>query len=485
MVRIFQKIKTSLLSVPLHVKILGLALGLIILFGSLTIVRIQQEVQQNIRFMMQKESRFIASELSFQVRDFLLINDLFGLTNTLKISVQNRPNLRYAFVIEGRKNVLAHTFGIGFPVALLDVHRQTVVDGQPVTSRLVTDEGIIWDTWAPIFSNGDKAIRVGVTEKNMHQQLSHLINALIANTVVIGIVSVFLSLFLTWIITWPVKQLLKGTRQVEMGDYSVHLVAESRDEVGRLIEGFNAMVAGLKRAELARVEKEHLQRDFLQQLIAGQENERKRIARELHDQTGQALASFMVELKVLERAKSGLGLADGISRLKNAIIEEMDSIHNLAVELRPSVLDDLGLVPAINMYVKDFQDRYRIETKLTIIGFTGKRAEPPLETCVYRIIQEALINCSKHAKSTEIKIILEWRDKMIRGIIEDNGCGFNVKDVDAIGRMGLYGMQERAQLLNGSCSIESDLGVGTMVQFTVPVTMGNNDEYKQDDDSDR
>jgi len=463
-------IKTSLLSVPLHFKILGLALGLIALFGTLTIVRIQQEVQKNIAFILQEEGRFIASELSYQTRDFLLINDLFGLTNILKNTVLNRPNLRYAFVLDSNSNVLAHTFGTGFPVSLLDVHGQMQIGNVPETSRLVTNEGIVWDTRAPVFPDGNKVIRVGVKEEDMRNKLSLLINALVRNTIFITVVGILLSLFLTWLITRPVKQLLHATRSVRKYDYSVSLATVSRDEVGRLIEGFNAMVAGLKKAEQARVEKEHLQRDFLQQLIAGQENERKRIARELHDQTGQALASFMVELKVLEQAKSVRDVAGGIKRLKNAITEEMDSIHNLAVELRPSVLDDLGLIPAINMYVKDFQDRHRIGTRLTIIGFTDKRAEPCIETCVYRIIQEALTNSAKHAEATEVNILIEWRDEKIRGVIEDNGRGFEIDNVDTIGRMGIYGMQERAQLLNGFCSIDSDLGAGTMIQFKVPVT---------------
>jgi len=468
--KVYRIIKTSLLSVPLRLKILGLALGLIVLFGTVTIVRIQQEVRKNITFILQEESRFIASELSYQSRDFILTNDLFGLTNVLKNTTINRPNLRYAFVVDHRNNVLAHTFGTGFPVSLLDVHGQIQIGKKAATHRLTTNEGIIWDTWTPVFPDGDKIIRIGVNEKNMRSQLSQLINALIRNTVFIAIVGILLALFLTWLITRPVNKLLHATRRVRQGDYSVSLVAESRDEVGRLIGGFNEMVAELRIAENARVEKEVLQRDFLQQLIAAQENERKRIARELHDQTGQALASFMVELKVLEMIQSEQDMAKAIKRLKTAITQEMDSIHNLVFELRPSVLDDLGLIPAIHMYVEDFQIRHKVETKLTIVGFTDKRAESCVETCVYRIIQEALTNSVKHAEPTEMTILLEWRNDIIRGVIEDNGHGFESGKIDTMGRMGLYGMQERAQLLNGSCSIDSAPGAGTMVQFKVPVT---------------
>jgi len=463
-------IKTSLLSVPLRFKILGLALGLILLFGTVTVFRIQQEVNKNINFILQEESRFIASELSYQSRDFLLINDLFGLTNILKNTTLNRPNLRYAFVVDHRNNILAHTFGSGFPISLLEVHVPFKIGDEPSVSRLSTNEGAVWDTWMPIFPDGDKIIRIGVKEENMRNRLSLLINALIRNTVFIAITGIFLALMLTWLIARPVNQLLQATRKVRKGDYSVSLVAESRDEVGRLIDGFNEMVEELRIADKARAEKELLQRDFLQRLIAAQENERKRIARELHDQTGQALASFKVELKVLEKKKSEQDITKAIQRLKQSITKEMDSIHNLVFELRPSVLDDLGLIPAINMYVKDFRERHKIDTQLTTLGFTDRRAESCAETCVYRIIQEALTNSVKHAQSTEVTILLEWRNDIIRGVIEDNGVGFEMENVDTTGQMGLYGMQERAQLLNGSCSIDSEPGAGTMVQFKVPVT---------------
>ncbi len=463
-------LRTFLLSVPLRFKILGLALGLIALFGTVTIVRIQQEVQDNITFILQEESRFIASELSYQSRDFLLINDLFGLTNTLKNTAINRPDLRYAFVIDSQNNVLAHTFGDGFPISLLDIHGRLQNTDKPIIKKLRTNEGVVWDTWMHIFPNGDKIIRVGIKEDNMRKHLSLLINALIRNTIFIAVTGILLSLFLTWLITQPVKQLLKATRKVRKGDYSVSLVPESHDEVGKLIKGFNAMVAELQDAQQAREEKEVLQRDFLQQLIAAQENERKRISRELHDQTGQALASFMVELKVLEQGRSKLDTVNGIQRLKSAITKEMDSIHNLVFELRPSVLDDLGLIPAIKMYVEDFKERHKINTKLTTIGFTDKRAESCVETCVYRIIQEALTNSAKHAMAMEVTILLEWKDTIIRGVIEDDGRGFEIETFDTTGRMGLYGMQERAQLLNGLCSIESEPGAGTMIQFQVPIT---------------
>ena len=206
--------------------------------------------------------------------------------------------------------------------------------------------------------------------------------------------------------------------------------------------------------------------------MAGQESERNWIARELHDQTGQALASVMVDLKMLENAKSESETQQSISRLRKAITEEMAAIHDLAVALRPSVLDDLGLVPAVEVLVKSFTGRYGIPVELTVIGFGAKRAEPCTETSVYRIVQEALANVARHAKATEVSVLLEWRGKKIRGVIEDNGIGFEPERVDSMARLGVLGMKERAQLLQGTFRIESALGEGAMVVFEMPVKVG-------------
>jgi signal transduction histidine kinase len=220
------------------------------------------------------------------------------------------------------------------------------------------------------------------------------------------------------------------------------------------------------------VEKEYLQRDFLHRVMAGQEGERKRIARELHDQTGQALASVMVDLKMLENAKNETEARQSIGRLRKAITEEMEAIHNLAVALRPSVLDDLGLVPAVEMLVRGFITRQEIPVELTIIGFAEKRPDGCTETCVYRIVQEALSNVARHARATEVSVLLEWRGENIRGVIEDNGIGFAPERVDSKTKLGVLGMKERAQLLQGTFRIESGPGDGTMLVFEMPAKAG-------------
>jgi len=464
-----RRLRSALLSVPLKLKILGLALALILLFGAVSIYKVQAALSENLNEFLREESRFVAAELSYQAHDYLLINDVYGLTQMLRNTVQNRPDLRYIFVRNAAGQVMAHTFEGGFPADLLE--KAPTLSPPASSPRLRrTNEGRIWEATAGI-SNGNKgAVVVGVKGDSLRHQIGAITGSLARTTLLVAVFGVLLSLGLTWLITRPVTRLLEATRAVRRGDYSVRLdSAESRDELGRLMEGFNAMALSLASADKARVEKELLQRDFLHRVMAGQEGERKRIARELHDQTGQALASFMVDLKVLENARSAEELGQGIARLRKAITEEMEAIHDLAVALRPTVLDDLGLVPAVEMLARNFEKRHRIQVRLNFLGFLDRRLEVCLETCVYRIIQEALTNIAKHAQATEVTIFLECREETLRGGVEDNGRGFEPGNIDQAKHMGIYGMRERIQLLGGSFHIDSDTGEGAMISFEIPL----------------
>lgn len=464
--------KSFLLSVPLKLKILGLALGLILFFGAVTIYNVQKALKENMDDFLKEESRFIAAGLSYQVYDYLLINDLYGLTQMLRDMVQSRPDLRYIFVRNSTGQVIAHTFEGGFPADLL-MSPAGIPSSSSELRLLHTNEGKIWEASAGISNGSEGVVLVAVRGDRLQRQIEGITGALARTTLLVAAFGMLLSLGLTWLITRPVGRLLKATRAVQDGDYSVRLIpAETKDELGKLMEGFNAMVLSLASADNARLEKEYLQRDFLHRVMAGQEGERKRIARELHDQTGQALASVMVDLKMLENAKNESDTSQSIGRLRKAITEEMAAIHDLAVALRPSVLDDLGLVPAVEMLVRSFIGRQGIMVELTVIGFAEKRADACTETCIYRVVQEALANVARHAQATEVSVLLEWRGDKIRGVIEDNGIGFDPDMVDAKTSLGVLGMQERTQLLNGTFRIESSPGEGAMLVFEMSARAG-------------
>jgi signal transduction histidine kinase len=255
----------------------------------------------------------------------------------------------------------------------------------------------------------------------------------------------------------------------------------SLDEQGLALLGAIGRQVGVA-IENARLWEELKQRDalrgqLLEQAIAVQEDERRHIARELHDQTGQALTSLLVWLRALEAEADGAtGLVVSPARLqelKAIVADTLDDVRDLALELRPSVLDDLGLVPALQRYVRTCHERHQLAIDFQTLGLEGVRLPPAVETALYRIAQEALTNVIQHAGARRVSLLLEARAGAVVMIVEDNGCGFEVDQFThgpLDGRwLGLSGMWERAELLGGRLTIESAPGDGTTVFVDIPL----------------
>jgi signal transduction histidine kinase len=244
----------------------------------------------------------------------------------------------------------------------------------------------------------------------------------------------------------------------------LQLLSSIGHQMGVAIE--NASLWG----ELKR--REEVRGQLLKGTIAAQETERKRIARELHDQTSQSLAALMVGLNVVE-GQAPEAMRRTIAVLRQLTTKTLEEVHGLALGLRPASLDDLGLIVVLQQYTKEYTSRYGIEGHFQAIGFEGRRLPPETEVVLYRIIQEALTNVVKHSEAKKVSVLLEVRGTTTVAIVEDDGKGF---DVDAVlaprasaQNLGLYGMQERAALINGALTIESTPGVGTSVFVEVPL----------------
>lgn len=220
-------------------------------------------------------------------------------------------------------------------------------------------------------------------------------------------------------------------------------------------------------------QKETLRRQLLERVITVQEEERKRIARELHDQTGQPLTFLIMTLKVLEEARSLTEVRARIEDLRDTVLQILKQVHDLAFELRPSVLDDLGLLAALRHYLRGYKYRFRLPIDLQVVGFDGHRLSPDMETALFRIVQEALTNVARHAQASNVSVVLENRATSVMLIVEDNGRGFDVTRAMGLPpheeNLGLYGMRERASLLGGSLTIESTPGTGTTVFVEMPL----------------
>jgi signal transduction histidine kinase len=228
---------------------------------------------------------------------------------------------------------------------------------------------------------------------------------------------------------------------------------------------------------------EMLRRQLFERGIDLQEEERRRIARELHDQTSQRLTSVLMTLGVLAESKSVEEIRAHVGDLRAKVAQTLEEVHDLALELRPRLLDDLGLVAALRHYLGEFRDRYRIPVDLQVVGLDDRRLPARVETALYRVAQQALINVARHAQAQSVGVLLEDRGPLVVLIVEDDGIGFDVEKVMGSHvlqtNLGLYGMRERASLLGGTLTIESALGGGTSVFVEVPL---NREEYVREQD---
>jgi signal transduction histidine kinase len=463
-----QRIWTIAGAVSVRAKIMGIVLGLVLLMGLVITVQVRSVAAAALQERLQSQSVSIAHDVSARSSDLILINDLFALYQLLVNTGANNPDVRYAFIVDPDGVVLAHTFGDGFPPALLESNS---VDGAAHhhTVRLETDEGPVWDTAVPILEGRAGTARVGLSEAGIRSTTKSLTAQMLLTTVLVSAIGIAAAAFLTWLVTRPILELKDAAQAVGRGDFSRRVEPWAGDEIGELAEAFNVMTADLAEAEQERSERDQLRTQLLEKVISAQEEERRRIARELHDETGQSLTSLMVRLQNMNQQCPLPELKPQIDELRQVVSQTLDGVHNLSRELRPSVLDDLGLEAALGRYVQDYRALHHVDVDLVILGLGDSRLSPAIETALYRIVQEGLTNVARHADAATVSVLVERRDGLVRVIIEDDGVGFDPVAADSTGRLGLFGMRERAELLNGSVTVESAPGQGTSVFVQVPL----------------
>ena len=226
----------------------------------------------------------------------------------------------------------------------------------------------------------------------------------------------------------------------------------------------------LENTERRRIERARLQ--LLRQLVRTQEDERRRIAREIHDHLGQQSTALRLSLEALKQQCTQHTELCGPIEQTQAIAASLDSdVDFLAWELRPASLDDLGLVAALANFVKEWSTHFHIQADYHSTGMDGERPSPETEINLYRIAQEALNNICKHAQASHVGVLLERRNQHIALIIEDDGVGFDPSQkVEADSGLGLLGMRERASLVGGTLEIESAPNQGATIFARVPVS---------------
>ena len=327
--------------------------------------------------------------------------------------------------------------------------------------------------------------------------------ALAYSFVITGILTVIIVFFLSWgmarSIIKPIGQLKTAAQNISRGNLLQPVPALGSDEIGELGQSFDVMRLELKKSleeirewnrqleakieerthqlqdsyhEIAR--KEAARGQLLQKILMIQEEERKRVARELHDDTTQSILGLVMRLEAAaavpdEEADRIKGM---LTDIRSLALNTLDSVHKVIFDLRPSVLDDLGLLSALRWYAQNRLGELRVKARVEVTG-DEKVLPPQIEIALFRAAQEAITNIAKHAKAKNVLINVEFKDSAISIEVEDDGKGFDVKTLrqykDEGQGVGLLGMQERIELLGGQFNIASQPGKGTIITLEIPL----------------
>lgn len=342
-------------------------------------------------------------------------------------------------------------------------------------------------TYIEEFSQPVAATRQGISEaiaeseRIIRDSVNDTQRAFIISFVVIFFVVTVLALLLSRAITRPILSLKKGAAEIGFGKLDYRLDIGSRDELGDLARSFNTMAADLRtyvdkleQTAAENIAKEKTIQDNLRtyalKVSQAQENERKRIARELHDDTVQALVAVTRNLEALAEGTSDMSADD----IREQVRELTRGVRRFSQELRPSVLDDLGLIPALKWLANDLAQNYGVHVDMITKG-SPLQLSPEVELILFRIVQESLSNVRKHSGATEANVTVRFSDTQLVVTVEDNGRGFSISAVEELataGKLGLLGIKERAELLGGTFDIKSGPGRGTTLVVTLPIDRG-------------
>ncbi|MCA9910128.1 MAG: HAMP domain-containing protein, partial [Anaerolineae bacterium] len=396
--------------VSIRIKVLGIVISVIIVLGVTVIYQIRDVLTTRLIDSLETQGVALAGSLADQVS-----NDVgLRLANSLVTVLQqeqahyssNSHNTRVAFlyIANDAGDVLAAS-------GSAPAHHPETDAPEPIIAHDNTTiyfDGTVLEFVRPIRNTGWN-LHVGLLSESISQTATDVTLRLLVVMLIMIAVGFAAAIFLTWILTRPVLDLVAATDAVAQGDFSRRVPRWADDEIGELATAFNGMTEALETAAQERAERDRLREQYISGVIVAQENERKRIARELHDSTGQSLTALLVGLQDLKQAQANGDGSGRIDRLRDVVSHVLDEVRGIAWRLRPSVLDDLGLPSALERLADQYQRQQNVTVDLVMRGLPP-RLPPTLETAIYRIVQEGLTNIARYAQAQTVSVVIAQRD---------------------------------------------------------------------------
>ena len=455
-------------NVSLRIKVIGLVIFATLLLGLPVIYFVNINFSRQNNMQLKLMSLAIGKQLSSQSVNYILEDNFYALEKLLKSSIKSDHDVVYAFIENKKGEVIASTFDGGFPADLLKVKSFNPKSLSAV--KIKTNEGLVYDTAVPILRGRLGTVRVGISTKRSSMLLYSLIRSIIIVMIFAAVLAIILSSSIAWWVMTPIVKLSEAFNKVKSGSYDIKLDIKRDDEIGMLARDFNKMAVSLKKADEERMENDNLRKNFINNVIKAQEEERKRIAKDLHDQFAQMLAYIKIRIGLLKNLNNIEEARESVAQISEELTNALDVVRNIARSLMPGILEEMGLVCAVTSYIDDINKK-SLNFKVDFYSdydIKNKRFDQNIEINVYRIIQEALSNVILHSHSNYAKINLGIAEGKIIGSVEDYGTGFNYGLISK-DSLGIFGMTERAKLLGGDLKIESKTGAGTLINFYIPL----------------
>lgn len=436
-------------------KLTVIVMGIVLLFAILSGALMLVTLSDIMRASLERRGLSVAAEVAELSSDALQTGNLFALEELIHTEKRNNDFVSYIFLLDIDERVMAHTFPKGMPLHLRELHGAG--GAEPEVLRVDTSLGKIQDIRWPIEGGALGAVRVGVSEDALRELLVSNVLKMLGITLVILLLAAVLIFRLSEILTRPLHHLMERAEHISKGHFSGRAITfPATDEIGRLANAMNDMERHLREGAQERSR-------LLRHIITAQEEERKRIAMELHDESGQTLTALLFSLRALANETDDENMQKALLAIRDETADTLARLRNLAVELRPPALDELGIEAALEKLVADYRRKHTVDIALVCAVETVPGDVESL--AVYRIVQECLTNIVRHSHATRALIRLT-AEKRIVLYVKDNGDGITQERIRAARRenhMGIYGIAERVRLLAGRMELSAELPEWTTV----------------------
>ena len=433
----------------------------------------------------------IATYIGAMSSNDILLDDHYALSSRITATKNHSDDVRYIIIADFSGRLIDDTFLGKFPAGLAqDINRvnvrnpDTELSEGALESRVVryqSDEGPVLEVIVPVEKGNVGYVRVGMSLRHTRNLLFSTIQHFLLITLMVCLLASAGATLLAHLIVKPIHNLAGAAREIRHGNYSVQAEVLDEAELGQLAAAFNEMAASLKQEAIEHDRlleelraKEATRTSLLNKLFTVQEDERRRLSRELHDESGQSLASMLAYMKLLSSKLTTGPQKELLLQTRNVAMDIMGNLRKMAIELRPPILDDLGILTAMRKYIDTFRHHQACSVSC-LLPDSDPQVGGPVSLALYRILQESLVNIAKHAQASSVRIELVVRGRQIELSVGDDGTGASAEALAQAfrnNRLGIFGMKERTELLGGSFTLESGPDRGTMVKALLPLDLG-------------